>query len=452
MKKRYSFRAQPTTRQERDLARLFGCCRFVYNSVVADRKLIYETGLHTVTEPRPVNRKRPDEPVGERRAFTANRQTALISDQRRRKPWLRAVSSVALIQAMQDADLAFTNFFTSAAGKRKGARVGFPRFKSRFTSRQAARFTRNGFRVDGDRVFLAKLGWIRFRSSRPLPSNPSSVTIIHLADGTWQVSFVVDVEAPDLTPEVERHAALDVGLSSFASIVYSDGMREKIANPRHLRRQERKLRRASRSLSRKVGPDKRTRQTPSNSYRAQQRVVARAHASARNARQDFARKTAHRLASENTTIAIESLNIRGLARSGGSNAQGRGLRRSIHDAAWGAFFAALDHTAAGRVIRVNPAYTSQTCSACGTSGGPKPLDIREWTCPSCGTRLDRDYNAAVNILLAAGHAERLNASGGSVRLQPTGAVARETGTQWSGPGVTRKRQQSPESSPGIPRL
>jgi len=425
MKQRYTYRACPTTRQQRDLSRLFGCCRFLYNSVIADRQMIYETGLHTIDEPRPSDQSKT------RKVFDANRQEALITYMRNRTPWLESVSSVALIQSARDAEQAFTNFFASATGKRKGPKVGFPRFKSRFSGKQSARFTSNGFRVDGERVYIAKIGWVPFRKSRDLPSHPSSVTITRKPDQSYEISFVVEVDAVDLTPSVERHAALDAGLQTFASVVYSDGTREKIANPRFYRRQQRKLRRAQRVLSRKVGPDKRTRQQASSAYRRQQAKVARLHARVSHARQDFARKLAHTLASENTTIAIERLNIRGLSRSGGHNAQGRGLRRSIQDAAWSAFFAALEDAAAGRVYVINPAYTSQTCAVCETVDGPKPLSVRTWTCLACGAALDRDWNAATNIMLAAGQVESLNAGGGGVRLRLAGATASEPGTHWS---------------------
>ena len=173
MKQRYSYRAYPTPRQQRDLSRLFGCCRYVYNSVIADRQMIYETGLHECVEPRPT-KSNPNRTV---RSFDASRQAALITYERSRKPWLNAVSSVALIQSMRDAEQAFSNFFASATGRRKGRKVGFPRFKSRFSGKQSARFTSNGFRVNGDRVFIAKIGWIRLVLSRELPSTPSSVTI-----------------------------------------------------------------------------------------------------------------------------------------------------------------------------------------------------------------------------------------------------------------------------------
>ena len=416
MKRRYSYRAYPTTRQQRDLARLFGCVHRVYNDAVAVHSANFEAGLPQMG--------------------ASEVQTFVVTEGRRLHPWLADVSSVALVQSVRDAQSAFTNFFASRTGKRRGQQVGYPRFKSRFSGKRSARFTSNGFRLKQDRVFLAKIGWVRFALSRALPSAPSSVTVTQRSDTSYEVSFVVETTPADIVPTGHRHAALDMGLASFAAVTYSDGTREKIANPRFYRKQHRKLRKAQRALSRKQGPDKRTHRKASNGWTKQHAKVSRLYAEVAHARTDFARKLACRLASENATIAVEGLNIRGLARSGSRNVQGRGLRRSIHDAAWGEFFRCLTEKAGDRLTTVNPAYTSQTCSICGTPGGRKTLDIRQWKCTACGTNLDRDWNAAVNIMLAAGHAESLNAGGGNVRLQLAAADPRETGTHWSDTEVT----------------
>ena len=411
MQKRYNYRAYPGKRQRRDLARLFGCCRFVYNSVVATHTGMFEAGAPRMS-----------------RGLV---QSFVVTDGRRKHSWLRAMPSIPLIQACNDANMAFANFFASVAGARKGLKVGYPAFKSRFSSRQSARFTRRGFRINGDRIYLAKIGWITFKRSRSLPSDPSSVTITHRSDGKYTLSFVVETDENAITPNSERHAGIDVGVTDFAAIAYSDGTREKIANPRFAKAQARRLKKAQQALSRKQGPNRKRGQKASNNYRKTQYRVAKIYADTRAARQDFARKLALRLARENTTIAIESLNIRGLSRLGGNNAQGRGLRRSINDAAFSSFFVALSEKAGDRLKRVNPAYTTMTCSVCGVLSEKKPLNIRAWTCGKCGSALDRDFNAAVNILVAAGHAETLNACGGNVRLRLAEAEPSEARTQRS---------------------
>lgn len=161
--------------------------------------------------------------------------------------------------------------------------------------------------------------------------------------------------------------------------------------------------------------------------------VARAHRKVRETRLDHAHKLALTLVRENQTISVEQLNVKGLARSGASGRKGRGLRKSVHDAAWGQFLRILAEKADwhGRtVIPLNPAHTSQCCSVCGVLDGPKPLSVREWECGGCGAWLDRDWNAAVNLLVAAGHAETLNACGGDIRLTLARASAdsHEAGT------------------------
>src|SRR5699024_804981 len=160
--------------------------------------------------------------------------------------WLSEVSNTPLQQSVRDAERAYRNWFDSLSGKRKGGRVGFPRFKSRRDHRQSVRFTRNSrFSVRETThgvgvVRLPKIGDVRFALSRPLPSEPSSVTLIRSASGVWHVSFVVEVPDPDPLPKTGRVAGIDLGLTDLAAIAYSDGTREKVAAPRHLRAKERK--------------------------------------------------------------------------------------------------------------------------------------------------------------------------------------------------------------------
>ncbi|WP_211879119.1 RNA-guided endonuclease InsQ/TnpB family protein, partial [Pseudarthrobacter albicanus] len=219
--------------------------------------------------------------------------------------------------------------------------------------------------------------------------------------------------APDRVP---RTAGLDLGLTDFAAITYSDGTREKVPAPRFDRKAQRKPARAQRELSRRVKGSK-------NRAKARARV-AKIHAKTRDLRQDFTRKIAVRLARENQAVAVETLNITGLARTR--------LAKSIHDAGWGVFINELTHAGLKygcTVLRVSQwEPTSQVCSACGIRDGKKPLSVRVWACGGCGTVLDRDYNAAVNIMLAAGLAESLNDCGGDVRLRLAGAVPVEAVT------------------------
>ena len=309
--------------------------------------------------------------------------------------WLTEVASVALVQACQDARRAYRNWFDSLTGKRKGRRVGRPRFRTKH-GRQSIRLTRNGFAFRGARLYVAKVGQVRVRWSRELPSAPSSVTVIREPDGRYYASFVVERD-PTLLPPVPRTAGIDLGLVSFATIAASDGTVETLANPRHLRVAERRLAIAQRQLSGK-------RKGSKNRAKARLRVAV-AHRTVRDQRADHHHKLALRLIRENQTIAVEDLAVAGLARTR--------LAKSVHDAGWSMFVRLLEAKAArhGRqVVRIGRwTPTSQTCSACGYHDGPKPFSLRVWACPACDAVHDRDTNAARNILVAAGLAETLNA-------------------------------------------
>jgi putative transposase len=340
------------------------------------------------------------------------RRAVTLAKQVPERAWLGEVASVALVQACQDARRAYRNWFDSLSGKRKGRKVGHPKFRSRKDHRQSVRLTRNGFALHGDRLYVAKVGDLQVRWSRDLPSLPSSVTVIREADGRYYASFVVEVAATPL-PVVADDIGLDLGLTVLAAT--SDG--ELIANPRHLRARERKLVKAQRTLSRKQ---------KGSANRAKARVkVAAHHRKVRETRADYLHKTALRLVRDNQAVS-------GLAKTR--------LAKSVNDAGWGTLVRLLEEKAEryGRaVVKVGRWFpSSQICSACGIKDGPKPLKIRVWACGNCGTLHDRDVNAARNILLegrkvAAGQAETLNACGGTVRpgLAPAGPV--ETGTRRS---------------------
>jgi putative transposase len=392
---RYRFRIEPTPWQRQALARAFGCARVVYNDALAERQRAYHAG-----------EKLSDTEV-QRRVITLAKSTP-------ERAWLAEVASVVLVQACQDARRAYRNWFDSLSGKRKGRKVGRPRFRTKH-GRQAIRLTRNGFALHGRRLYLAKVGELRVRWSRELPSVPSSVTIICEPDGRYHASFVVDRD-PTPLPPVARTAGIDLGLISFATIAASDGTIETVANQRHLRTAERRLAHAQRALSRKQ-------KGSANRAKARRRVAV-AHRKVRDQRADHHHKLALRLIRENQAVAVEDLAIVGLVRTR--------LAKSIHDAGWARFIRLLEEKAAqhGRQVvktgRWEP--TSQTCSECGHRDGPKPLSVRAWSCAVCGTVHDRDANAACNILVAAGLAETQNACGGSVSPGATLAAAGEAGT------------------------
>jgi putative transposase len=326
------------------------------------------------------------------------------------------VSAVVLQQALADLNAAYRNFFASLKSERKPGRVGPPRLRSRKDRRQAIRFTANArFTVLPDgRLRLPKIGNVAVRWSRPLPGQPSSVTVIRDAAGRYFASFVVQTDpAADAQrfPPAGREVGIDLGLAAFA--VLSDGT--KVSAPRFLRRAEKKLRRLQRAHSR-------THKGSKNREKSRA-VLARAHATVANRRADFCHQVSTAIIGENQAVYVEDLCVAGLGRTR--------LAKSVHDAGWSAFVAMLEYKAAryGRIFartgRFEP--TSQVCSACAVKDGPKPLSVRSWTCAACGTVHDRDVNAARNVL-ALGRRESLNACGGGVRPGATLAAACETGS------------------------
>ena len=344
-----------------------------------------------------------------------SKQLITEAKQTTERSWLGEVSSVVLQQSLRDAEAAYRNFFASLKGARKGARVGAPRFKSRKDKRQSIRFTANArwSITDGGRLNLPKIGEVKVKWSRTLPTTPTSVTVVKDAAGRYFASFVIDTDpAADAArmPATDRSVGIDLGLTHFA--VLSDG--RVIDSPRFLRRAEKKLKKAQRELSRK--------QKGSKNREKARLKVARAHAKVTDARHEFHHQLSTQLISENQAIGVEDLAVRGLARTR--------LAKSVHDAGWSAFVTMLEYKAAryGRTLvkigRFEP--TSQTCSTCGTKDGPKPLNVREWTCTACGTLHDRDHNAAMNIHTAAGLA--VTPCGAPVRPGLVPAQREETGS------------------------
>jgi putative transposase len=390
---RYHYRLDPTPVQRRALARAFGCARVVYNDGLKMRQDAYKAGLPFIGD------------------AELSRRVVTLAKQTPERAWLGEVSAVILQQSLADLGRAYRNWFADlkrvkaarAKGENAKLKVRKPRYKCR-QHQQAIRFTANArFRLlPNGRLRLPKIGDVKVRWSRELPSEPSSVTVSLDGAGRYHASFVVEIaEAP--LPSADTAVGVDLGLSSFAAL--STG--EKVDNPRWLRQREKALRRSQRNLARK-------RRGSRNREKAR-RKVARLHVRVADARRDFHHQLSTRLVRENRTVCVETLNVKGMGRSK--------LARSVHDAGWGLFTAMLEYKAglSGRtLVKVDSWYpSSQLCPACGRRDGPKPLKVRTWTCPGCGTIHDRDLNAARNIL-AAGLA--VSACGVGVRPEATPAV------------------------------
>ncbi len=350
----FRFRFYPTPEQASLLNRTFGCVRVVYNRARAAREEAW------------AGRK-------EKCGFI---ETSALLTKWKKDPalsWLNDVSSVPLQQALRHLDGAYRNFF------RKTAR--YPGFR-RKDGRQSAEFTKSGFNYRDGVLKLAKMTepldvvW-----SRPLPTQPTTVTVIREPDNRWFVACRVLVTTQELTGG--NSVGIDLGLTTLATL--STG--EKIENPRHLAARQKRLARLQRRLARK---------TKGSKNRAKARVkVARACSAVRDARQDHLHKLSRRLVNENQVIVVEDLSIKGMMKA-------KRHSRSISDAAWGELVRMLAYKAVwyGRtLVKVDRWFPStKTCSACGTTGHILSLSDREWECSDCGSSHDRDVNAARNIL------------------------------------------------------
>ncbi|GAB2775108.1 RNA-guided endonuclease TnpB family protein [Streptomyces chlorus] len=377
----------------------------VWNDCLRDRKRAHAAGLPYVTSAE----------LSRLRITQAKRTEERV--------WLGDVSAVVLQQSLRDLDTAYKNFFDLLKGKRQGRKADPPRYKSKKDARQSVRLNTNAFSLHDDgTVYVARVGDLKVKWSRRLPAAPTSLTVTQDSCGRYFLSFVVDTE-PDILPELEAEAGIDLGLSAFA--VLSDGRR--IDSPRFLRRAEKKLKRLQRDLCRKQKGSK---------NRAKARLkVARQHARVADRRRDFHHKASTQIIRDNQAVYVEDLAVAGLGRTR--------LAKSVHDAGWSAFVGMLEYKAVkhGRTFaKVDRAFpSSQVCSACGFRDGPKPLHVREWTCKECGTVHDRDHNAARNVLfegrriVATGRVETLNASWSAGRTRPKIPAQRvETGSPRKG--------------------
>jgi putative transposase len=393
---RYKYRIYPSAGQEVALARAFGCARAVFNDGLRAREQARQAGLPYLTD-----------------AELSRRLT--LAKHTPERAWLREASAVVLQQALADLSVAYRNHFASLTGERKGPKVAAPKFRSR-RHQQAIRFTANArFRLlPSGKLRLPKIGDVLVRWSRRLPSRPSSVTVIKDPAGRYFASFVVHA-AYNALPVTEPVVGIDLGLKYFA--VLSNG--RKTTAPQFLRRAEKKLKRRQRELSRKQRGSK-------NQGKARHKV-ARAHARVTDARHNFHHQLSTALIRENQAIAVEDLAVNGLARTR--------LAKSVYDAGWSAFVTMLDYKTRlygrefHRIGRFTP--TSQVCSVCGANDGAKPLHVRTWQCGGCGTLLDRDINAAVNVAKTAGLA--VTACGAQVRPGDALAPRGEAGTHPKSP-------------------
>jgi putative transposase len=360
MLKAYRYRLYPNKEQEIQLNKTFGCVRFIYNKMLADRIEYYkETGKGLNNTP-------------------AQYKSEYI--------WLKEIDSLALANAQLNLNKAYQNFFREI---KKGNKTGFPKFKSKKNNNYS--YTTNNqnrtIEIIDNYIKLPKFKtMIKFVKHREFEGMIKSATISKKPSGKYFISILVETEIEQL-PINKNKIGIDLGIKDFA--ICSNG--DKFENPKWLRKSEKRLIKLQKDLSRK--------QKGSNNRNKQRIKVAKLYEKITNQRKDFLQKISSNIISENQVIVIEDLQVKNMIKN-------EKLAKSISEVSWGEFRIFLDYKAKwyGRQLIIAPKHyaSSQLCSVCEyKNSNTKDLSVREWECPQCHTTHDRDINAANNLLKLA---------------------------------------------------
>lgn len=359
MRKAFKYRIYPTKKQTRILNEWLTLCCETYNAALDERKSAYRrAGV----------------------SLSYSRQCAELPECKEVRPELSEVNSQVLQDAVKRVDRAFEGFFRRVAADEK---VGYPRFKSRFRY-DSLTFKQYGnsfsFAEDG-KLVLSKIGHVKIVLHRPIQGIPKTATVSRTSTGKWCVSISCDEVVPSSVPPSDKQVGVDVGLKTFAYL--SDGTT--IENPRFFRQEAKALAKAQRKLSKE--------KTGTRQREKRRKVVACVHERIGHRRENFIQQETRKLVNQYGLLALEALVVCNMIKN-------PRLSKSIADAAWSAFVRVLlakAEEAEREIMRVNPAYTSQTCSGC-FHRQEMPLSVRVYECPNCGLVIDRDHNASVNIL------------------------------------------------------
>ena len=388
MLRSHKIRLVPNEAQAVYFAKACGTARFAWNWALAEWARQYEAHRADPAAPR------PSEGALRRQLNAAKRQEF---------PWMLEVTKCAPQEAIIALGVAFRNWFDSLSGRRAGPRMGRPDFKRKGKCRDAFKVHGNLVEVDGCRIRIPLLGWVRMRESLRFAGEIKSCTVSRVA-GAWHVSLTV--ETSDVPARTENQGAIGVDLGISWLAVTSSG--EKVPGPKALGLLLGRLRRLSRAHSRKVKGSANRRKSVGR--------LARLHWRISNVRGDALHKLSDRLTRENSWLAVEDLGVKGMLGN-------RSLARHIADAGWGELRRQLEYKAQQRgatVAAVDRFFpSSKTCSECAHVHEGLTLADRQWPCPACGVVHDRDVNAARNLLKrsiadAIAASEQHSAGGGPV--------------------------------------
>ncbi|EDS5478564.1 IS200/IS605 family element transposase accessory protein TnpB [Salmonella enterica subsp. enterica] len=379
----FKFQLRPDGQQEREMRRFAGACRFVFNRALALQNENHEAGNKYI-------------PYAKMASWLVEWKNASETQ------WLKDSPSQPLQQSLKDLERAYKNFFQK--------RAAFPRFKKRGQN-DAFRYPQ-GVKLDPDnsRIFLPKLGWIRYRNSRQVTDTVKNVTVSQ-SGGKWYISIQTECEVSAPVHSSASMVGLDTGVAKLATL--SDGTVFEPVNS--FQKNQKKLARLQRQLSRKV--------KFSNNWQKQKRKIQRLHSRIANVRRDYLHKVTTTISKSHAMIVIEDLRVSNMSKSAagtvcqpGRNVRAKsGLNRSILDQGWYEMRRQLEYKQlwrGGQVLAVPPAYTSQRCACCGHTEKENRQSQSKFRCQACGYTANADVNGARNIL-AAGHA--VLACGGMVQ-------------------------------------